>query len=115
MDNNPQESAAPKPSKLRRIFDLGAILFLLAVALALLGGGLSVFGIGAAFGRAGTWAEGLVALGLGLIGLGGLLNLIATVWGASQLARKKRFCWWWPLSVIVTGVALYGLYVLVNL
>jgi hypothetical protein len=94
---------------------LSAIPFSVAMSCLLAGGVAFVAGIGAAFGRAGEWADRLACLGVILLVIAGLLNTQACEAAWLCLLREKKFHWWLPLSSIAAIGTIYSLWVVVRI
>ena len=89
--------------------------FLLALASLFIGGLAFIVGIGAAFSRAGNWANDLAELGIVLFFLAALSNITAFEAGSISLIREKLFHWWLPFSFIGLLVTIYSAWVAVHL
>ena len=89
--------------------------FLLALASLFIGGLAFIVGLGAAFSRAGNWANDLAELGIVLFFLAALSNITAFEAGSISLIREKLFHWWLPFSFIGLLVTIYSAWVAVHL
>lgn len=87
--------------------DVGAQFFLVAIALALVGGIACVTGVGAGFGHAGNCANDLAWIGVVVLVVAGVVDLAANALAVILLVRRRRFCWWWPWSALAAVLSVY--------
>ncbi|MFN7589756.1 MAG: hypothetical protein ACK501_13260 [Planctomycetota bacterium] len=86
----------------------GGRVFVAAIVLAAVGAVAFLLGLGAAFGRAGNWANDLAGLGILLLIAGGVANLVAFVMGARSMMARRSFHWWWLGSAALVAASVLG-------
>ena len=97
------------------ISNFGKRAFVVSLGLAGIGVIAFAVGVGAAFSRAGNWSNYVAGLGIFLIVLGGISNIVATVFGFVVWFKNDRVSWWWPLSLLGTAGSFYGGWVALQL
>ncbi|MEZ6038691.1 MAG: hypothetical protein R3F29_14510 [Planctomycetota bacterium] len=86
----------------------GARVFCVAIVCGVVGAAAFFLGLGAAFGRAGNWANDLAGLGILLILAGGVANLAAFVMGVRSMMASRSILWWWLGSAALVVVSIAG-------
>ena len=86
----------------------GGRVFCAAIVFAAVGAAAFFLGLGAAFSRAGNWANALAGLGILLLIVGGIANLVAFVMGVRSMMARRSLLWWWLGSAALVVVSIAG-------
>ncbi len=95
-------------TKYPQIGPYGWIVFTWATLISFSGAICYYIGIAAAFDRAGNWSNDLAGIGIYQLFAGGILNLIAFVWGIYDTFKYRNFGWWIIFSVPLAAMSIWA-------